>query len=161
MDKQSSEQDKQKYEREIEEILAKFDKEREQKKRSDERETRPVVPIRGYSNPRKSGPSLRGIPGLPKDWRRIGAGQYIAAAFAVALLAVFLRGLGPLSSLLVILSVVLFFIPVFLYRSTGNTSGGWTPNEQKRWRGQVIDFNTRREISNDPLAAIKRWFRRR
>src|SRR5437762_12582071 len=110
MDKPSSEQDKQKYEREIEEILAKYDKEREQKKRPEERDTRSPSYSQGKSSPGSTGPS---IPGLPKDWRRVSAGQYIAAAFAVALLAVFLRGVsGTLSFILVILSVALFLMPI-------------------------------------------------
>jgi hypothetical protein len=62
---------------------------------------------------------------------------------------------------LIILAVILFLLPIFLYRSTGTTSGGYSPHEEKRWRGQVIDFNTRREVTSDPLAGIKRWLRRR
>ena len=85
-----------------------------------------------------------------------------AAAFGVALLAVVMRSFIPaLAPVLVILSIVLFLVPIFTYRSTGTTSGGWSTREEKRWRGQVIDFNTRREITDDPLAGIKRWFRRR
>jgi len=79
----------------------------------------------------------------------------------VAFLAAFARPFPTLATLLVIISVSLFFIPIVLYWQTGTTSGGWSANEQKRWRGQVIDFNTRREITGDPLEGIKRWFRRR
>ena len=92
----------------------------------------------------------------------MSSGQYIAAAFGVAILAIFVRGVSPtLASLLVIASVVLFLIPIVLYRSTGTTGGGWSTREQKRWRGQVIDFSTRRDITNDPLESIKRWFKRK
>ena len=157
MDKQSYDQDKQKYEREIEEILAKYDKDHERKSPANgagERPTsfRPVVPAR---------PAPR-VPSAPSGWKRASAGQYIAAAFGAAILAVFVRNFSPaLASILVIASVVLFLLPIFFYRSTGTTSGGWSSTEQKRWRGQVIDFNTRRDITNDPLAFIKRWFRKR
>jgi hypothetical protein len=152
--------EKQKYEREIEEILAKYDQESGRKERS-ERPTRPVgsyppPPNRGGSPP-KQVPSSSNF-----NWRRVSAGQYMLAAFGLAFLAVFLSRFSTLlSSLLVILAVVLFLIPIFLYWSGGTTNGGYSPNEQKRWRGQVIDFNTRRDITNDPFEGIKRWFRRR
>jgi hypothetical protein len=99
---------------------------------------------------------------LPKNWKRLSSGQYIAAAFAAAFLAVLVHNFSPLlANLLALAAVVLFFLPVVLYRSSGTTTGGWSPGEQRRWRGQVIDFTTRRDITNDPLASIKRWFRRR
>ena len=47
MDKQRYENEKQKYEREIEEILAKFDKDSEVKKPTD----KPSVPLRGFRPP--------------------------------------------------------------------------------------------------------------
>ncbi len=155
MDKQRYEQDKQKYEREIEEILEKFDKDPERKKKAEAVGDR-LNSFRPSSSPSRKGPSL------PTNWKGASAGQYIAAAFGVALLALIVRGFyPPLASVLVILSVVLFLVPIFLYRSTGTTTGGWSTHEEKRWRGQVIDFNTRRDITDDPLAAIKRWFKRR
>jgi hypothetical protein len=160
MDKPKYESDKQKYEREIEEILAKYEKDKVQREpKKGPEDSLPRVSAGGYTPVRKPGGSA-----FPSDWRRVSAGQYIAAAFAVALLAVFLRSVsGTLAGLLVIISVVLFLLPIFLYRSTGTTSGGWSSNEQKRWRGQVIDFNTRRDITHDsdPFAPIKRWFRKR
>jgi hypothetical protein len=153
--------DKQKYEREIEEILARYDKEKDsdRKKRPDNA-TRPIgnyapPPPVPRSQPRRQQSFL------PSSWRRISAGQYIGLAFLVAFLAAFARPFPTLATLLVIVSVALFFIPIILYWQTGTTSGGWTSNEQKRWRGQVIDFNTRRDITNDPLSGIKRWFKRK
>ena len=45
---------------------------------------------------------------------------------------------------------------------TGGVMATYKENgEEKRWRGQVIDINTRREVGDDPLASIKRWFKRR
>lgn len=156
MDKRRYENDKQKYEREIEEILEKFEKDPERKKKVEDGNGRLASFRPSHSSPSRKGPIL------PTNWRRASAGQYIAAAFVVALLAVIVRGFSPLlASILVIVSVVLFLVPIFLYRSTGTTSGGWSTQEEKRWRGQVIDFNTRRDITDDPLAAIKRWFKRR
>ncbi len=94
--------------------------------------------------------------------KRVSSGQYIMLAFAVALLAVLLRNISDiLTFALIIASAVLFLIPIVLYRSTGTTGGGYSPTEEKRWRGQVIDFNSRRNLTNDPLEGIKRWFRRR
>jgi hypothetical protein len=152
--------DKQKYEREIEEILAKYDKESDRKPRAD----RPARPAGNYP-PSVPGRYARSTPNrqlIPSSWKRASSGQYMAAAFGVAFLAVFVQRFLPLLAfLLAILAVVLFFVPIALYRSTGTTSGGWGPTEQKRWRGQVIDFNTRRDITDDPLAGIKRWLRRR
>ena len=151
--------EKQKYEREIEEILAKYDQESGRKERA-ERPTRPVSNYpppgnRGFSPPKR-------VPSTNWNWRRMSAGQYMAAAFGLAFLAVFLSRFSTfLSSVLVIVAVVLFLIPIFLYWSGGTTSGGYSPHEQKRWRGQVIDFNTRRDITNDPFEGIKRWFRRK
>jgi hypothetical protein len=152
--------DKQKYEREIEEILARYEREKEPgRKKRDSVST----PVRGVITPRiNPGPGYK-RPALPGsfNWKRLSSGQYIAAAFGVALLAMFARPVPALASILVLVAVVLFFIPIFLYWSAGTTSGGWSTREEKRWRGQVIDFNTRREITDDPLAGIKRWFRRR
>jgi hypothetical protein len=147
--------DKQKYEREIEEILEKYEKE-------SGRKTRTEGQI-GTIRPAPTAP-VRRPPQAPSNinWRRLSSGQYMAAAFAVALLAVLVGSISQvLATILVIVSVVLFLLPVVLYRSTGNTSGGWSAREQKRWRGQVIDINTRRDISNDPIEGIKRWFRKR
>ncbi len=80
------------------------------------------------------------------------------AAFGLAILAIFVRAFSPgLAGIMVILAAVLFLVPVLLHRSPG----GGAPQQEKRWRGQVIDFSTRREITNDPFAAIKRWFRRK
>jgi hypothetical protein len=96
------------------------------------------------------------------NWKRFSSGQYLMFAFGVALLAVLLRNVSEiLTFLLIILSAVLFLVPIFLYRSTGTTGGGYSPTEEKRWRGQVIDFNTRKTVNNDPLESIKRFFRRR
>ena len=55
-------------------------------------------------------------------------------------------------------------LPFVLYRNTGTTSGGYSPTEEKRWRGQPIDYSPRHDVTpnnSDPLAAIKRWFRKR
>jgi hypothetical protein len=152
--------DKKRYEKEIEEILAKYDQEsgRKEKPKADAPAggggiggLRPAVPSRGNS-PRRNSPSLG--PNLKK----IGAGQYMIAAFSFAILAIFVRAFAPgLAGLMVILAAVLFLVPVLLHRSPG----GGAPQQEKRWRGQVIDFSTRREITNDPFATIKRWFRKR
>jgi hypothetical protein len=152
--------DKQKYEKEIEEILAKYDKEKEtdRKKKAES----PTRPISNYPPPASNGPRPQSRGSfLPASWRRLSAGQYIALAFGVAFLAAFARPFPTLATLLVIISVALFFIPIVLYWQTGTTTGGWSTREEKRWRGQVIDFNTRREITGDPLEGIKRWFRKK
>jgi phosphotransferase system glucose/maltose/N-acetylglucosamine-specific IIC component len=96
------------------------------------------------------------------NWKRLSAGQYILMAFGSAIMAVLLRGLWePLTFLFIILAAVLFLVPILLYANTGTSAGGYSPTEQKRWRGQVIDINTRRDLTNDPLAGIKRWFKKR
>ncbi|MEO8288919.1 MAG: hypothetical protein ABI670_21095 [Chloroflexota bacterium] len=153
---------KQRYEQEIEEILKKYDEQAGRKDRPTGKppvETTPVpVDYRAGGSrrvPQKSGFSM-------PSWKRISSGQYLLLAFGVALLAVLLRNvLGSLTVVLIVLSAVLFLIPIFLYRSTGTTGGGYSANEEKRWRGQPIDINTRREISGDPLDSIKRWFKRK
>lgn len=154
---------KQRYEKEIEEILSKYDQETAPKEKKQQagnapyRELRPSAPPPVSGQPQ--GPPR--VPGMP-NWKRLSSGQYIAGAFGAALLAVLVRQFSPaLASILVILSVVLFIVPIILYRSTGTSSGGWSTHEEKRWRGQVIDFNTRRNLTDDPLAGIKRWLRRR
>ena len=154
---------KQRYEREIEEILRKYDEEKGQsdrpvRQRERERDTRPPIDFR-RSTPTRA-PRQTGFT-MP-DWKRLSSGQYMLLAFGVATLAVLVNGISSLlSTVLVILAVILFLLPIFLYRSTGTTQGGYSPTEQKRWRGQVIDFNTRRQVDNDPLEGIKRWFRRK
>jgi hypothetical protein len=147
--------DKQKYEREIEEILAKYDQETG-RDRTKPKEDRQVGNIRPATPGRGSGPSLS----LP-NWRRISAGQYMGAALLLAMVAAFIIRTPPLSTILIIVAVALFIMPIVLYYTTGTSRGGWSSGEQKRWRGQVIDFNTRRDITDDPFEGIKRWFRRR
>ncbi len=145
---------KQRYEKEIEDILSKFDQETGRTEKPP-REDRQVGAFRPVSTSRSK-------PSFSFNWKRMSAGQYMLAAFGVALLAVFIRSaVPPLASLLVILAVVLFLVPILLYHSTGTTTGGWSTREEKRWRGQVIDFNTRRDVTNGPLATIKRWWKRR
>jgi hypothetical protein len=149
---------KQRYEREIEEILAKYYDETERKERRP-REGGPG-PAGGY---RIYPPPARPRPARPSfNWKRLSSGQYMLLAFAVALLAMVVGNFLPLlASVLVVLSAVLFLVPILLYHITGTTTGGWSAREEKRWRGQVIDFNTRRDITSDPFAGIKRWLRRR
>jgi hypothetical protein len=150
---------KQRYEREIEEILAKYYEESERKERNP-REERPVGGYRIYPPPTRPRPPQ--TPFTLPSWKRRSAGQYMLMAFGVALLAMIVSNFSSLlASVLVILAVVLFLVPILLYYTTGTASGGWSSREEKRWRGQVIDFNTRRDITNDPLAGIKRWLRRR
>jgi hypothetical protein len=153
---------KQRYEQEIEEILKKYD---EQSGRKDRPIGKPPVEITPtpteyrYSLPKRPQPKTG--PSMP-NWKRISSGQYIAAAFAVALIAVLVRNVSETLTIgLIIVSAILFLVPIFLYRGTGTTSGGYSPTEEKRWRGQVIDINTRRNIAGDPFEGIKRWFRRK
>jgi Flp pilus assembly protein TadB len=151
---------KQRYEKEIEEILQKYDQGtgRERKSREEQPKNPPII---NSSSPRYRKPAPQLGWTMP-NWRRLSSGQYIALAFGVAILAIFVRTLlPPLATLMIILAVVLFLVPILLYRSTGTTMGGYSPREEKRWRGQVIDFNTRRDVTADPFAGIKRWFRRR
>jgi hypothetical protein len=154
---------KQRYEREIEEILRKFDEEkgrtdRPVRERERERDARPPIDFRRSTPTRVSRQSGFTMP----DWKRLSSGQYMLLAFGAAILAVVVSSISSfLSTVLVILAIILFLLPIILYRSTGTTTGGYSPTEQKRWRGQVIDFNTRRDVTNDPLAGIKRWLRRK
>jgi hypothetical protein len=149
---------KNRYEREIEEILSKMEPDAPPKERPP-REERPPISSYRPSSPRQ--PAPRPTFSWP-NWKRLSAGQYIAAAFGVALLATFVGTFSKsLASFMVILAVVLFLVPILLYNTTGTTTGGWSTREEKRWRGQVIDFETRRNVTNDPFAGIKRWFRRR
>jgi hypothetical protein len=158
---------KQRYEKEIEEILRKYDEESGRKERPLPRDTRDTRATRAPLDLRPISPP-RGVPRPPgkqftmPNWKRLSAGQYILMAFGVALLAVLLRNLwGPLTFILILISAILFLVPILLYYNTGTTSGGYSSHEEKRWRGQVIDFNTRRDVTGDPLAGIKRWLRRK
>jgi hypothetical protein len=150
---------KQRYEQEIEEILRKYDEQVGRKDRPTGKppvETTPVPPQEYRYRPPKQAPPKNRF-SMP-NWKRISSGQYLLLAFGVALLAVLLKDVLPaLTLVLIVVSAALFLVPIFLYRSTGTTNGGYTPSEQKRWRGQVIDFNS----GNDPFEGIKRWFRRK
>src|SRR5437588_5020188 len=118
---------KQRYEKEIEEILSKYDKE---KGRTEPRpnDTRPVRDFRSSAASRGTPKSSFSTP----NWNRLSAGQYIAAAFGIALLAILARSISaPLASIMVLLAVVLFLVPIVVYRSTGTTSGGWSAHEEK------------------------------
>lgn len=165
---------KQKYEQEIEDILRKYDEEKGKREKSSPAEAseagkasnpspRPPIDFRAAQARRPSysrAPQRSGFT-MP-NWKRLSAAQYIGLAIGAAVLAVLIRGVPFLSGALVIASVVLFFIPFVLYKSTGTTSGGYSPTEEKRWRGQPIDYNPRKDNDDDdPLAGIKRWFRRR
>ena len=151
--------DKKRYEREIEEILKKYDERTGKAERP--KEERPALPSPGRPGPGLP-PRNRGGYRSPSQspfagFRRLSAGQYMLAAFALAILAIFVRTFSPTAaSIMVILAAVLFLLPIFLNRTPSSL-----PQEQKRWRGQVIDMTTRRDITNDPFAAIKRWFKRR
>jgi hypothetical protein len=153
---------KQRYEQEIEDILKKYDEQAGRKERPTGKPPVELTPTPvDYRTGGSRRPAQKSNLSMP-NWKRITSGQYLLLAFAVALLAVLLRGLWePLTFVLIVVSAVLFLVPIFLYRSTGTTSGGYSPTEEKRWRGQVIDFNTRRNVTNDPLDGIKRWFRRK
>jgi len=153
---------KQRYEQEIEDILRKYD---ERTGHTDRPTGKPPVELTPppadyrYRVPRPA-PQKSGF-SVP-NWKRISSGQYILLAFAVALLAVLLRNVSEaLTFILILLSAALFLIPIFLYNRTGTTSGGYSPSEEKRWRGQVIDINTRKSVNDDPFDGIKRWFRRK
>ncbi|HST03886.1 MAG TPA: hypothetical protein VLQ48_04035 [Chloroflexia bacterium] len=166
---------KQKYEQEIEEILKKYEDEKGRKEpgapsgRIDAGGSRtPRAPIdfreaqsRRASNPLRTSQKRSSMP----NWKRLSAGQYIAMAVGAAVLAVLLgKAIPVLGGVLVILSAVLFCVPFVLYRSTGTTSGGYSSTEEKRWRGQPIDYSPRHDVTpndDDPLAGIKRWFRKR
>lgn len=166
---------KQKYEQEIEDILRKYDEEKGKREKGSAAESseagqatnsspRPPIDFRAAQARRPSysrAPQKNGFT-MP-NWKRLSAAQYIGLAIAAAVLAVFIRGVPIISGALVLAAVVLFFIPFVLYKNTGTTSGGYSPTEEKRWRGQPIDYNPRKNSNDDddPLAGIKRWFRRR
>lgn len=166
---------KQRYEQEIEDILRKYDEEkgkREKPAGSSDTPNSPAgnvprtpIDFRAAQNrraqyqrqSRKSGFTM-------PDWKRLSAAQYIGMAVAAAVLAVIVgKAIPVLTSVLVILSAILFFVPFVLYRNTGTTSGGYSPNEERRWRGQKIDYTPLDggRNDNDPLAGIKNWFRKK
>lgn len=150
---------KQRYEREIEEILSKYDQEKAANERKPGNDPPPPVDLRagGY----RPNPSSRNRPSMP-NWKRLSSGQYMLAAFGMAVLALVVgRVSSPLAGFLAILAIVLFVVPILLYNTTGTSSGGYSPRDEKRWRGQPIDIRTRRNINDDPFAAIKRWLKRR
>lgn len=154
---------KQRYEQEIEDILRKYDERTGHTDRPTGKppvEVTPPPPDYRYRSP-KPAPQKSGL-SLP-NWKRISSGQYLMLAFGVALLAVLLRNVSEvLTFILIIISAALFLLPIVLYNRTGTTSGGYSPSEEKRWRGQVIDINTRKSVSNnDPFEGIKRLFRKK
>ena len=168
---------KQKYEQEIEEILKKYDEEKSRKEPgapADRTEApgnrtpgqRTPIDFRAAQARRTTyaPKTSRKSTSMP-NWKRLSAGQYIALAVGAAILAVVIgRAVPVVAGVLVILSAILFCVPFVLYRNTGTTSGGYSPTEEKRWRGQPIDYSPRRDITpedDDPLAGIKRWFRKR
>ncbi len=156
---------KSRVEREIEEILSKYEEEKGERSRG-QREDRQVVELRPNRGlpprpPRYSRPTPSFT--MP-NWKRLSSGQYMLMAFGAALLAMIMGTFSSLlATLLILLAVVLFIVPILLYVQSGSTSGGWSPTtEEKRWRGQVINMHDRaRRNPSDPLEGIKRLFRRR
>ena len=166
---------KQKYEEEIEEILRKYEEEKKKSAAGNPATGNPAstpnpsprapIDFRAAQARRTtySRPPQKSRFTMP-NWKRLSAAQYIGMALGAAILAVLVgRAIPVLMGALVIASAVLFLIPFILYRSTGTTSGGYSPTEEKRWRGQRIDYTPRRDNNedDDPLAGIKRWFNRR
>ncbi|HYP40871.1 MAG TPA: hypothetical protein VEX13_10970 [Chloroflexia bacterium] len=152
---------KQRYEREIEEILSKYEQEKAQRDKQPRPEKPPPIDFRAGGQHSRLPSKSPGTPNMP-NWKRLSSGQYMLASFGVVLLALLVSRFAlPLAQILVIVAVVLFLVPILLYRTTGTSSGGYSPREEKRWRGQVIDFNTRRNVTDDPFEKIKRWFQRR
>ncbi len=153
---------KSRYEREIEEILSKYDEESGRAQRTTQQQ-RPRPELRWNPPPTQTRSYGRRRQFNMPNWKRFSAGQYMLAAFGMAILSVLLsRALpAPVTTAMLIAAVVLFVVPIVLYYKSGTSSGGWSPREEKRWRGQVIDFNTRKDVTNDPLAGVKRWLRRR
>jgi hypothetical protein len=167
---------KQKYEQEIEEILRKYEEEKGKRERGGVGDPsastppgrptlgsspRPPIDFRAAQNRRKyARPTPAGGFTMP-NWKRLSAAQYIGLAVGVAILAVLVgKAIPVLTGALIIASAVLFLVPFVLYRSTGTSSGGYSPTEEKRWRGQPIDYSNKRG-DEDPLAGIKGWFKRR
>ncbi|MEO5951222.1 MAG: hypothetical protein ABIQ44_02020 [Chloroflexia bacterium] len=166
---------KQKYEQEIEDILRKYDEEKGKREKptaqgdatnTPTRNPVPRAPIdfRAAQNRRAqhSRSTQRGGFTMP-DWKRLSAAQYIAMAIGAAVLAVIIGPAIPIvTGVLVILSAILFFVPFVLYKNTGTTSGGYSPTEEKRWRGQKIDYTPHDSGNNDdPLDGVKKWFKKR
>ncbi|MDQ3705995.1 MAG: hypothetical protein M3437_12345 [Chloroflexota bacterium] len=156
---------KSRVEREIEEILSKYDEEKGEKTRG-QREDRQVVDFRpNRTLPPRPGRYSRSTPSFTMpNWKRLSSGQYMLMAFGAALMAMIVGTFSSLlATLFILLAVVLFIVPILLYVQNGTTSGGWSPTtEEKRWRGQVINMHDRtRRDPNDPLEGIKRFFRRR
>ena len=153
--------DKNRYEQEIEEILSKYEEEKGPSRRPPEgRPPREFRPTSSPLPPRRSLIPPRSVP----DLKRMSSGQYMLAAFGVAILAIILSRMGVPSvivTMLIIMSAILFLVPILLNYTRGSAGGSAFPREEKRWRGQVIDMNTRRNVTDDPLEGIKRWLRRR
>ena len=156
---------KSRVEREIEEILSKYEDEKGERSRG-QREDRQVVDFRpNRTPPRRPARYSRTTPDFTMpNWKRLSSGQYMLMAFGAALLGVIVGTFSSLlATLFIILAVVLFIVPILLYVQSGTTSGGWSPTtEEKRWRGQVINMHDRTHRNpDDPLEGIKRFFRRR
>lgn len=159
---------KQKYEQEIEDILRKYDEEKGKSGRSTGEQTGNTTPVqrapidfRAAQARRTSYPRTpqRGGFTLP-DWKRLSAAQYIGLAVGAAVLAVLIgRSIPIITGVLVILSAILFFVPFVLYRNSGSSPGGGSSTEQKRWRGQPIDYSPRRDDDDDDKGSS--WSRRR
>jgi hypothetical protein len=156
---------KSRVEREIEEILNKYEEDKGERSRG-QREDRQVVDFRPNRTPprRPARYSRNSANFTMPNWKRLSSGQYMLMAFGAALLGVIVGSFSTLlATLFIILAVVLFIVPILLYVQSGTTSGGWSPTtEEKRWRGQVINMHDRtRHNPDDPLEGIKRFFRRR
>ncbi len=139
---------KQRYEREIEEILRKAEEQGWAGKSG------------GNANPPSSSPHPPRPPRAPRSGFRVTPGFIFGLSVVFGVLVFALRPISPLWSALLAPLAVLFFLGAIFYYYTTNASAGSKPGE-KRWRGQPIEINN----PNDPLAGLKRtlnrWFGRK
>lgn len=97
---------------------------------------------------------------LERTWKRVShfsLGQAMLAGLALILISwVFRSPLGSLASPVMIVGIILVIGAFVLSVVNGDSRRTIAGRQEKRWRGQVIDYS-----EPSPASRIRDWFRRR
>jgi len=135
-------------EREIEEILGKFEQFPDAESRAKRARRR---------NPNRfTSPFSEMQRGIARRLSTVSVGQLMLASFLVILFAFFFRGRGlpPSVASWLLLAGVILFVSTFAVSIFGPRSRGGSRKVEQRWRGRTIQYQSGSSLSS----RIRRWW---